>query len=123
MRHDPPDPLSRRLARTLDLRDVTPRQAQRLAAARRRAVALGGRGGWLQRGPGLLAAYAGPALRTALSVVLVSGLMFAGLYSPDEPTPQPLRYVDGALLVDDLPIDAYLDDGFRAWVADTSSNS
>lgn len=31
-----------------------------------------------------------------------------------------LEDIDSALLTDDLPINAYLDNGFRSWLADTS---
>ena len=122
MRHDPPDPLASRLARTLDLGDVSPAQAARLVAARRRALELAGRGGLVMRSGGLLAAYARPVLSGAVSMALVGAVLLASLDFGDAPGAGEFHLVDGALLVDDLPIDAYLDDGFRAWIAEPSKS-
>ncbi len=61
-----------------------------------------------------------PHGRTTLAMILVilvalgSGLLGEWQHTAD------LEEVDSALLADDLPIDAYLDRGFDAWVQNDS---
>ncbi|QID17306.1 DUF3619 family protein [Nitrogeniibacter mangrovi] len=58
----------------------------------------------------------GPLLRPALGAALVLAVFAAGGYLNGEHTMARRGEVEMALLADDLPIDAYLDQGFRAWL-------
>lgn len=109
---------------------VDARIAERLRAARERAIAsrkperepalawarstatgvIGGFGG-----------FGGFSLRLVLpTVLLVVGLV--AIYSwQREQTAADIEELDAHLLTDDLPIDAYLDRGFEAWLKKTSS--
>jgi hypothetical protein len=60
-----------------------------------------------------------PASAVALAVaalVYVQSLNQHSMFAPDHE----LGALDAGLLADDLPIDAYLDKGFDAWLEDTS---
>lgn len=116
MRIEPPDPLALRLARTLDRGGLTPHQAARLAEARRRAleVSIAGTG---RRLADVLASAAAPAARAALAAGLVLGLALVVDQLDATRERAEMQRLERALLVDDLPIDAYLDDGFPAWIA------
>lgn len=61
--------------------------------------------------------------KPAAAAVLVLGLLFAGDYVNTARTQAVQGEVETALLADDLPIDAYLDQGFRAWLLAESSSS
>ena len=63
-----------------------------------------------------------PALRPALTAALVLAVFLAGDYVNSERTLARQGEVETALLADDLPIDAYLDQGFRAWLQSDSSS-
>lgn len=117
MRYDDQDALSLRMARMLDHASLTEAQQQGLADARGRALQLVGREGLLGRVGRLLVESLRPALGVALSLVLVLAVTFTGDRLGEQRWGERARQVDSALLVDDLPIDAYLDDGFRAWIA------
>ena len=60
------------------------------------------------------------ALRPALTAALVLALFLVGDYVKSERTLLEQREVETALLADDLPIDAYLDQGFRSWLFEQS---
>jgi len=108
---------------------LEPRAAQRLRAARERALARH-RALWqaehvpagaLARlgAPGLVARFGGLggfSLRLVLPLVLlVIGL--AGIYRWERnQRAADVEELDAQLLTDDLPIDAYLDRGFEAWL-------
>ena len=55
-------------------------------------------------------------VRPALTAVLVLAVFAAGDYLNSERTLAHRSQDETALLADDLPIDAYLDQGFRAWL-------
>lgn len=59
-------------------------------------------------------------LRPALTAVLVVAVFAAGDYFNKQHTLAQRSEVETALLADDLPIDAYLDQGFRAWLQSES---
>ncbi len=59
-------------------------------------------------------------VRPALTALLVLGVFAAGDYLNTERTLAHRSEDETALLADDLPIDAYLDQGFRAWLQDDS---
>lgn len=109
---------------------VDARIAERLRAARERAIAsrkperepalawarstatgvIGGFGG-----------VGGFSLRLVLpTVLLVVGLVAIYSWQRDQ-TAADIEELDAHLLTDDLPIDAYLDRGFEAWLKKTSS--
>ena len=95
---------------------------ERLRADRHRAVTLRSAGAFdlrarmtaVARGTGF------PAMRPVLTAALVLGLFLVGDYVKSERTLVEQRQVETALLADDLPIDAYLDQGFRTWLFDQS---
>ena len=60
------------------------------------------------------------ALRPALTAMLVVAVFAAGDYFNKQHTLAQRSEVETALLADDLPIDAYLDQGFRAWLQNES---
>lgn len=59
---------------------------------------------------------------TVLAFALVIGAAGA-LYVDDVMQADETEEIDSALLSDELPINAYLDDGFQAWVDSTSPSS
>lgn len=59
---------------------------------------------------------------TVLAFALVIGAAGA-LYLDDAIQADETEEIDSALLSDELPINAYLDDGFQAWVDSTSPSS
>jgi len=59
---------------------------------------------------------------TVLAFALVIGAAGA-LYVDDIMQADETEEIDSALLSDELPINAYLDDGFQAWVDSTSPSS
>ena len=100
----------------------------RLRAARERAIAMRKP----EREPALAWAgdvivgfggFGGFSLRAILPVVLlVAGLI--GIYSwQQDQRVADAEELDAQLLTDDLPIDAYLDRGFEAWLKKVSSGS
>jgi len=111
------DRLARRIARRLDLGGVTDAQGHRLASARAKALAraAGERWRWLPA-RGMV-----PLLGAAVAVMLVTALLLHQELLPPVESPPPSD-VDYALLVDDLPIDAYLDEGFMQWLAQRSES-
>ncbi|MCB1888788.1 MAG: DUF3619 family protein [Rhodocyclaceae bacterium] len=114
MRLSEEDRLARRMARRLDLGGLSPTQARRLAEARASAL------GHVRHGPGHVGDVIReswlPATRTAFSLALVAGLLLGGAEWQAERELTQTGQLDRSLLVDDLPIDAYLDEGFRAWL-------
>lgn len=67
-----------------------------------------------------LAVWRGEKLRPfALATVLVLALA-SGNYAMDLLQISELEEIDSALLADDLPINAYLDNGFDSWLTDSS---
>ena len=100
--------------------------AERLRAARERALAarrqerepaLAWAGGMLAR----LGGIGGVSLRVLLPVLLVA-LGVAAIYSwQQNQRLAEVEEIDAQLLTDDLPIDAYLDRGFEAWLKKRSA--
>jgi len=114
--------LGRRVAHLLSesAARVDPAVLDQLRLARQRAVALRKRShfdliphrfDW-----GML----GAGLRSALTAMLVLAVFAAGDYFNRQHTLAQRSEVETALLADDLPIDAYLDQGFRAWLQNES---
>ena len=93
--------------------------AQRLRAARVRALAMQRPRRRLVRLPTResLRFTLPPALRSAVTVVAVLALFVAGDYWATWSRVANQQEVDTALLMDDLPIDAYLDVEFKEWLS------
>jgi len=108
---------------------ISPSVAQRLRAARERA--LEARKPELQAQPALavagralggLGGLGGLSLRVLLPVAVVVAGLF-GIYSwQQEQRAADVEEIDARLLTDDLPLDAYLDKGFEAWLKKRSAN-
>jgi hypothetical protein len=95
---------------------LDPSIVARLEASRRAAVAVRKRGRfdlWPHRFDWHLVS---SMLRPALTALLVLAVFAAGDYLNTEHTLAHRTEVETALLADDLPIDAYLDQGFREWL-------
>ena len=106
---------------------VNPNIAQRLSAARerallrqRRAPALGF--AWADNVTGRFSGWTGTALYAALSLaILAAGAV--GVYNWQQTQRiAELEEIDSQLLTDDLPIDAYLDRGFQNWLKRRASD-
>ncbi len=100
---------------------VDTRTAERLRAARERALerqkverAYGL--AWLDNVVGNLGGLSGVSVRFVLPlVVLVVGFVSINLWQQKQRTAE-YADIDAQLLTDDLPIDAYLDKDFEAWL-------
>lgn len=116
---------ARQICRTLDrsVRDFDPLVAERLRAARERAVerrtvhaadiAIVGAGGAALRLGGNEHHH---PVRTLLAILaLLLGVSFAYYWNAFEQASEN-EEIDSALLADDLPPNAYLDKGFQAWL-------
>ena len=131
--------LSRRIKEHLDEGlTLSPETLERLRAARERAVAkqrvrdvassaVATRGQTLARtgGPGhILARYVLPALILAAALFGFNAWQQAqreALLAVD-PHAEEIAQVDAAVLKSDLPIDAYLDKGFQAWLQELAGS-
>lgn len=105
---------------------------ERLRAARERAVAAkraerAPAFGWARvASDGTLVGGMGGFGGFSLRVLLPTLLLIAGLYGiyswQQEQRAADIEELDAQLLTDDLPIDAYLDRGFEAWLKKVSAN-
>ena len=106
--------------------------AERLRAARERALTLkkperARAFGWARMSAGGSLAggfdsYGGLLLRVLLPMLLLIAGLF-GIYSwQQEQRAADIEELDSRLLTDDLPIDAYLDRGFEAWLKKVSAD-
>lgn len=112
---------------------VSPRVAGRLRAARERALeahkpelqaqpALEVAAVSLTSALGRLGGLGGLSLRVLLPVAVVAAGLF-GIYTwQQEQRAADVEEIDARLLTDDLPLDAYLDKGFEAWLKKRSAN-
>jgi hypothetical protein len=119
--------LRRRLNEGLKLE---PRIAEQLRAAREQALAsqraeLSEPAFALTAPGGLIGPRSGGLWLTSLRALAAAGLLAVGLFSvyswQQSHQIAELEEVDAQLLADDLPIDAYLDQGFNAWLKQTSA--
>ncbi|MCC6212164.1 MAG: DUF3619 family protein [Burkholderiales bacterium] len=102
--------------------------AERLRAARERALAAAAPErapafGWARLGAdGVIGGFGGFALRVLLpTLLLIAGL--GSIYSwQQEQRAADVEEIDAQLLTDVLPIDAYLDRGFEAWLKKVSAD-
>jgi len=106
------------------LRDISPAASRRLEAARHIAVSkqkvsapqlvlagIGRHATWQDK----------PYLRQILAIVALLLGMWLSFYWHSVQYVSELEEVDSALLSDDLPPEAFLDDDFFSWLADDSS--
>lgn len=115
----------RRLAGLLSERNrqLDPALRDALAAARRQAVAAArARHAGAFHAPHLGRSW-WQAAKPAVAAALLLAVLFGGDYVNTLRTQAVQGEVETALLADDLPIDAYLDQGFRAWLLAESSAS
>ena len=110
---------------------VDARVAERLHAARERALALkkperAPAFAWAHSAAGMVGGfggYGGFSLRVVLpTVLLIAGLLSIYNWQQDQRAADALE-LDAQLLTGDLPIDAYLDRGFEAWLKKISSDN
>lgn len=108
---------------------ISPRVAERMRTARERA--LEARKPELQTQPALavvgyalgrLGGLGGLSLRVLLPMAVVMAGLF-GIYTwQQEQRAADVEEIDTRLLTDDLPLDAYLDKGFEAWLKKRSAD-
>lgn len=101
--------------------------AERLRCARERALAVQRpvrwQSGWLQRGLALRLRWVrAPVLRATATALLLLAVFVAGDYWSTLSRINERQAIDAALLMDDLPIDAYLDPDFKAWLSRESQS-
>jgi hypothetical protein len=103
-------------------REVDPVVGERLRNARERALQVQRKGGFFalfqQHALALRVRFAlAPALRSSAMAVVLVAVFLGGDYWTTVSRVTALQEVDAALLMDDLPIEAYLDPDFRAWLS------
>lgn len=105
-------------------RDVDGDIAARLRQARERAIAAHrpARGIAGMFAGGILHRLVPPMIRPAAMAVAILAVVMAGDYWMTWSRVSTLQDVDTALLIDDLPIDAYLDADFKAWLQQDSQS-
>ena len=99
--------------------EVRPEVAQRLAAARERALERRGAEpavAWADNVTGAGTGWAGLALRILVPLLLLVACAGAIYTWQQNQRAAEIEEVDALLLTDDLPIDAYLDRGFQSWL-------
>lgn len=116
--------LARRVVGSLSAsaHDIDAAVAERLRCARERALAVQRparwQSGWLQRVLTLRLRWVrAPAMRAAAAALLLLAVFVAGDYWSTLSRINERQAIDAALLMDDLPIDAYLDPDFKAWLS------
>ena len=109
---------------------LEPRVAERLRAARERALerrAASGAGArepalaWVGGLVGNFGGIGGFALRVLLPTALLAAGLIAIYSGQQDQRAADVEELDAQLLTDDLPIDAYLDRGFETWLKKISS--
>jgi hypothetical protein len=103
-------------------REVDPVVGERLRNARERALQVQRKGGFFalfqQHALALRVRFAlAPALRSSAMALALVAVFLGGDYWTTVSRVTALQEVDAALLMDDLPIEAYLDPDFRAWLS------
>jgi hypothetical protein len=101
--------------------DLEPEIAERLAAARERALARqrpepAPALAWADNVVGRVGGWGGLALRVLLPLAMLLGGAAAIYTWQQNQRAAELEEIDTQLLSDDLPIDAYLDRGFQNWL-------
>jgi hypothetical protein len=100
---------------------VEPETAERLRAARERALArqraeLSPAMAWADNVLGRVGGWGGVAWRIVLPIAMLAiGLATIQYWQQNERIAE-IEEIDAQLLTDDLPIDAYLDRGFQNWL-------
>lgn len=108
---------------SVSTRELDDGLVERLRAAREQALGVQRPSGRLSRVSGIRAGFRlrfpGVLRPLALSVAILAAVV-VGDYWSTWARVMTLQEVDTALLIDDLPIDAYLDAEFKAWVQQES---
>jgi hypothetical protein len=107
---------------SVSTRQIDDRIALRLRAAREQALAVQRPPVWWSglsgRALGLRLRFAlAPGLRSLVTVLVLLAIFVGGDRWTTASRVESLQQVDAALLIDDLPIEAYLDPEFRLWLA------
>jgi len=120
------DELARRIATVLDqgAGKIAPATADRLASARRQALARHqprpvSAWGWMlapSGGPQSRDGRGSSNLRVVLLAAAVVSVIAIGLTWHTTSTGPDIAEIDAALLTDELPINAFLDQGFDSWL-------
>jgi hypothetical protein len=108
---------------SVSARNLDDGHSARLRRARERALALRrqARGvSGLLAGRSALRSFFPPMLRPAGLIVAILAAVVAGDYWVTLSRVSTMQEVDTALLIDDLPIDAYLDADFKVWLQQES---
>jgi hypothetical protein len=101
--------------RALEARRISPAREREPALAWARSTAAGVVGGF--------GGFSGFSLRLVLpTLLLVAGLVAIYSWQQDQRAAD-IEELDAQLLTDDLPLDAYLDRGFEAWLKKVSSGN
>lgn len=121
--------LARRVVGSLSAsaHDIDAAVAERLRCARERALAVQRpahwQSDWLQRVLSLRLRWVrAPAMRATAAVLLLLAVFVAGDYWSTLSRINERQAIDAALLMDDLPIDAYLDPDFKTWLSRESQS-
>lgn len=104
-------------------REISPDIASRLHKARQKALdrqKVAVRGLSLAGIGNLFSDYIAPRGRSALAMLLIIVAVAGSGFLGELQRTAEMEELDSALLADDLPIDAYLDRGFDAWVQNDS---
>jgi hypothetical protein len=107
-----------RIAERLRLARERALERRRIEAAPSLAWARGSAAGMI----GGLGGAGGFSLRLALASLTLAAGLFGIYLGQQDQRDADVEALDAALLTDDLPIDAYLDRGFEAWLKKTSAN-
>jgi hypothetical protein len=92
------------------------KQAREIALKRHRATEPVAGLAWADELMTTFGGFAGVSLRLVLPiVVLIGGLLAIGTWQTNQRSAE-MEEIDALLLTDDLPLDAYLDKGFEAWL-------
>lgn len=107
---------------SVSTRRIDDRIASSLRAAREQALAVQRPRVWWSwlsgRALGLRLRFAlAPGLRSLVTALVLLAIFVGGGHWSTASRVESLQQVDAALLIDDLPIEAYLDPEFRLWLA------
>jgi hypothetical protein len=110
------DHLGHRLAKNLDASSLTPYASQRLAQARQQALRRAHGATWASAPVIALPRWSEQRLAWVIVVLL---LVFAALFvhgSAHDDQGEALFELDLEILTSDLPVNAYVDPGFKSWL-------
>ena len=106
-------------------RDLDPGVAVRLRDAREQALRAKRPVGWMERihaGFSALRLGISPMAQSTAVIVALLAVLLVGDHYTTESRLNSNQELDAALLMDDLPIDAYLDTDFKTWLLQNSQS-